>query len=163
MAADPAPLYETDFYAWTRHQADALRRLGDLRLNAELDLDRVAEEIEDLGNAVRKSVRSQVRRILEHFLKLAVSLADAPRGGWRRSIVDARTELSDDLTATLRGDLEGQLARLYAQARKAAAVDLENEGEAGAVGLLPETSPWTVDDVLRDDWYPESVARPPPS
>jgi Domain of unknown function DUF29 len=81
MAADPVLLYGTDFYAWTRHQADELRRLKELRLNAELDLDHVAEEIEDLGNAVRKSVRSQVRRILEHFLKLAVSLADAPRGG----------------------------------------------------------------------------------
>ena len=71
MATTPAALYETDFYAWTRRQARELRRLKELRLNAELDLDHVAEEIEDLGSAVRKGVRSQVRRILEHFLKLA--------------------------------------------------------------------------------------------
>jgi Domain of unknown function DUF29 len=155
-------LYEADFYAWTRHQARELRRLKELRLNAELDLDHVAEEIEDLGNSVRKSVRSEVRRILEHFLKLAVSPADAPRGGWRRSIVDARTELSDDLTAMLYGDLADQLPRLYAQARKAAAIDLENEGEADAARLLPVANPWTLDDVLRDDWYPDPVAPPPP-
>jgi Domain of unknown function DUF29 len=158
MATDPARLYEADFFAWTRHQADALRRLKDLHLNTGLDLDHVAEEIEDLGSAVRKSVRSQVRRILEHFLKLAFSPAQGPRRGWCRSVLDARTDMSDDLTATLRADLEIQLARLYAQARKAAAIDLENEGEAEAARLLPEASPWTLDDVLRDDWYPGPLA-----
>ena len=51
MAANTDVLYETDFYAWTRHQAEELRRLKELRLNVELDLDRVAEEIEDLGTS----------------------------------------------------------------------------------------------------------------
>jgi hypothetical protein len=155
MANDPAALYEADFYAWTRRQARELRRLKGLRLNAELDLDHVAEEIEDLGSTVRKGVRSQARRILEHFLKLAYSPAAMPRGGWRRSIVDARIELSDDLTATLHADLRRQLPRLYAQARSAAATDLETQGEGGMAPLLPEGNPWSLDDVLRDDWYPD--------
>ena len=155
MATNPADLYESDFYAWTRQQARELRRLKQLRLNADLDLDRVAEEIEDLGSAVRKSVRSQVRQVLEHFLKLAFSPAALPRAGWRRSIIDARTELSDDLTASLRRDVLANYATLYAQARKAAVNDLEGEGENEAACLLPETCPWTLDDVRRDDWYPE--------
>lgn len=58
MPATAADLYETDFYAWTRRQARELRRLKQLRLNVELDLDHVAEEIEDLGGTLRKSVRS---------------------------------------------------------------------------------------------------------
>ncbi len=28
--------------------------------------------------------------------------------------------------------------------------------EAEAARLLPEANPWSLDDVLRDDWYPES-------
>jgi hypothetical protein len=157
MPATAADLYETDFYAWTRRQARELRRLKELRPNAELDLDHVAEEIEDLGGTLRKSVRSQVRRVLEHFLKLAFSPAAAPRAGWRRSILDARTELADDLTASLRADVLASFATLYAQARKAAAIDLEGEGEKEAARRLPETCPWTLDDVLRDDWYPPSA------
>ena len=71
MATNPNTLYETDFYAWTRRQARELRRLKALRLNVELDLDHVAEEIEDLGSSERDTCRSHVERILEHFLKLA--------------------------------------------------------------------------------------------
>lgn len=156
MATDPAALYETDFYAWTRRQAAQLRRLKALRLNTELDLDHVAEEIEDLGSAVRSGVRSQGRRILEHFLKLGFSPTDAPRRAWRRSILEARTELENHLTATLRRDLRTRLPRLYVEARRAAILALEDYAEAEAARLLPETNPWTLDDVLREDWYPES-------
>jgi Domain of unknown function DUF29 len=164
MPGTARELYEADFYAWTRLQADALRRLKELRLNAvELDLDHVAEEIEDLGSAVRSSVRSQVRRVLEHFLKLAFSPAQGPRRSWRRSILDARTELGNDLTPTLRRDVRARLPRLYVEARRAAVLGLEDYAEEEAARLLPEASPWTLDDVLRDDWYPEPVAPLPPT
>ena len=53
MAVPPDARYETDFYAWTRRQAQELRRLKALRLNVEVDLDHVAEEIEDLGTSER--------------------------------------------------------------------------------------------------------------
>jgi hypothetical protein len=156
MATEPATLYDRDFYAWTRHQALELRRLKDLRLNADLDLDHVAEEIEDLGTSVRDSCRSHVERILEHFLKLAWSPATTPRRGWQRSGVEARSVLENKLTATIRRDAEEQLPRLYRAARRAAILALEEYAEAEAARLLPETSPWNLDDVLRDDWYPDT-------
>ena len=156
MAANPDVLYETDFYAWTRRQADELRRLKELRLNVELDLDRVAEEIEDLGTSERDTCRSQVERILEHFLKLAWSPSAQPRRGWQRSIVEARSVLENKLSATIRRDVEQQLPRLYRSARRAAILALEEYDEAEAARLLPEAGPWTLDDVLRDDWYPET-------
>lgn len=155
MAANPAALYETDFYAWTRRQARELRRLKELRLNAELDLDRVAEEIEDLGTSERDTCRSQVERILEHFLKLAFSPSPQPRRGWRRSIVEARSVVENKLSASIRRDAEQQLPRLYRTARRAAILALEEYEEAEAARLLPEASPWTLDEVLRDEWYPE--------
>ena len=42
MAAEPAALCETDLSARTRRRAREPRRLEDRRLDAELDLDRVA-------------------------------------------------------------------------------------------------------------------------
>ena len=35
------------------------------------DRENVAEEIEDLGRSERDAVRNQIRRIIEHLLKLA--------------------------------------------------------------------------------------------
>ncbi|MFO1035974.1 MAG: DUF29 domain-containing protein [Geminicoccaceae bacterium] len=156
MAANPDRLYDTDFYAWTRRQAEELRRLKDLRLNVELDLDHVAEEIEDLGTSERDACRSQVERILEHFLKLAYSPAPQPRRGWQRSIVEARSVLENKLSASIRRDVEQQMPRLYRSARRAAILALEEYDEAEAARLLPESGVWTLDDVLRDDWYPAS-------
>ena len=155
MAANLDALYETDFYAWTRRQAQELRRLKELRLNVELDLDHVAEEIEDLGTSERDTCRSQVERILEHFLKLAFSPSPQPRRGWQRSIVEARSVLENKLSASIRRDVAQQLPRLYRSARRAAILALEEYDEAEAARLLPETGPWTLDDVLRDDWYPD--------
>src|SRR5215470_14052874 len=98
------PRYEDDFYAWTQHQAMVLRSMpvSDNRF----DREHVAEEIEDLGKSERDAVRSQIRRIIEHFLKLAHSPAEEPRTGWMETIDDARETLADKLTPTLRRDAE---------------------------------------------------------
>src|SRR3546814_1610136 len=81
-----AELYDTDFYAWTKAQADRLRRLEATRANLDLDLPRLAEEVEDLGKSERNTLRSHLRRIIEHCLKLEWSPATDPRGSWRLSI-----------------------------------------------------------------------------
>src|SRR5947208_4652146 len=111
------PRYDDDFYAWTQYQAEELRSLK--TRDNRFDREHVAEEIEDLGKSERDAVRSQVRRILEHFLKLGCSPATDPRYGWMGSIVDARGVLEDKITPTLRRDVEETLTRLYQRARKA--------------------------------------------
>src|SRR5713226_2227131 len=116
------PRYDDDFYAWTQYQAEVLRSLR--TRDNRFDREHVAEEIEDLGKSERDAVRSQVRRILEHFLKLAYSPSSNPRFDWMGSIVDARAILEDKLSATLRRDLEEALPRLYGRARKQAELSL---------------------------------------
>ena len=147
------PRYDDDFYAWTKYQADVLRemRSDDNRF----DRDNLVEEIEDLGKNYRDAVRSQVRRILEHLLKLAHSPASDPRSDWMGSIAEARDSVRDRLTPTLRRDLEDELDRLYRDARRRAMLGLTRYGEQGAAAVLPDSCPYALDDVLRDDWYPE--------
>jgi len=67
------PRYDDDFYAWTQHQAEVLRSLP--VTDDRFDREHVAEEIEDLGKSERDAVRSQIRRIIEHLLKLGYSPA----------------------------------------------------------------------------------------
>ena len=148
------PDYADDFYAWTQHQAAVLREMP----VADNRFDR--EQIEDLGNSVRNAVRSQARRIIEHFLKLQYSRAEEPRNGWVESIFDARQEISDNVTPTLRREIGSELARLYRDGRKRAAMGLTHHDEAEQAQLLPDACPYTFDQILEDDWYPEPVEKP---
>jgi hypothetical protein len=147
------PRYEDDFYAWTQYQAEVLRSMpiSDNRF----DREHVAEEIEDLGKSERDAVRSQVRRIIEHFLKLAYSPAEHPRLDWMETIDDAREILSDKLTATLRHDLEASLDALYLQAQRRAARGLRRHGEPTAADALPQACPYSLEEICGEDWYPD--------
>ena len=147
------PRYDDDFYAWTQYQAEVLRSMR--TRDNRFDRENVAEELEDLGKSYRDAVRSQVRRILEHFLKLAYSPAGDPRHGWRGSIIDARAELDDKLSPTLRHDILGVLGKLYAAARNKVASDLQDHGEQYAAASLPAECPYAVDEILADGWYPQ--------
>jgi len=153
------PRYEDDFYAWTQHQAEVLRTMpvSDNRF----DREHVAEEIEDLGKSERDAVRSQVRRIIEHFLKLAYSPAEQPRFDWMETIVAKRQDLSDKLTPTLCRELEGTLEKLYRDARRHAALGLQRYGAAGPADRLPSTCPYSWDEVCQEDWFPDTEARDP--
>ena len=77
-------LYEQDFYLWTRETAAALRA----RRFAELDLDHIAEEIEDMGKSNRRELRSRLTQILEHLLKLKLAqgmLLEHSQSAWQAS------------------------------------------------------------------------------
>jgi Domain of unknown function DUF29 len=91
---------------------------------------------------------------------LAYSPADSPRFGWMSSIIDARAELEDKLSPTLRRDIEENLTRLYGHARKQAEVELQAYGEHQVAGFLPAECPYSLDQVLADDWYPEPPGEP---
>lgn len=152
------PRYDDDFYAWTQYQAAVLRSLA--THDNRFDREHLAEEIVDLGNSERNAVRSEVRRILEHFLKLAHSPASDPRADWMISIANARAELEARLTATLRRDVEANLAGIYRHARRAAEIAFRADHEIHAAMPLPAECPYTLEDIIADDWYPAPRAAP---
>jgi Domain of unknown function DUF29 len=154
MATELDKLHDRDFFAWTQHQARTLRELKAIRPNLPLDLDNLAEEVEDLGLREKREVRSQARRVIEHLLKLEHSAAAEPRAGWAGSVMDARDILRDAVTETLRQDLEEQLDRQYLAARRKAALGLRSHRENEAVAALPARCPYGLDEILGDDWYP---------
>jgi hypothetical protein len=146
------PRYDDDFYAWTQYQAEVLRTMR--RADNRLDRERLAEEIEDLGKSERNAVRSQIRRIIEHLLKLGCSPAEEPRYSWMRSVAEARATLRDEISPTLWRDAEAMLPILYRDGRRQAALGLQDHGEHGAAASLPTACPYTLDQILADEWYP---------
>jgi Domain of unknown function DUF29 len=153
------PRYDDDFYAWTLYQAEVLRSMP--VTDNRFDREHVAEEIEDLGKSERDAVRSQVRRIIEHLLKLSYSSAEPPHLDWMDTIDDARETLSDKLTATLRCYLEEALGPLYLRAQRKAARGLRRHGELDAADALPQACPYSLDDICREDWYPDRPGGKP--
>ena len=127
-------LYERDFYAWSRRQAELLRagRFSDL------DLGHLTEEVEDSGETVYRSVRSRVRTIVEHLLKLEHSAASELKRGWRETIRTQRADLDEDLSAALGSRIEAGLPRFYGKARRDTAAALRDYGEPAAADALPQ-------------------------
>jgi hypothetical protein len=150
-------LYDTDFLAWSKQQAEALRAAPRNGSNQRLDLGNLAEEIEDLGKSVRRELQSQIRRIVRHLLKLEHSPAKEPRRGWAESIVDARAEIEDLLEASpslrteLARDVERQMQRGIDLALRY--LGRHQEIDAATIAVLRATS-YTEEQVL-GDWFPD--------
>jgi Domain of unknown function DUF29 len=152
VKARSSDLYEQDLHAWSEVQADLLRR----RRFADLDLEHVVEEIEDVGGSLYREIRSRIRTVMEHLLKLEHSGVTEPRAGWERTIRRERADLAEDLTPSLRPRIERGLARFYEAARIEAAAALRAHGEHAAADAIPTTSPYTLDQIT-GDWVPNQA------
>jgi hypothetical protein len=146
-----ASLYEEDFALWAERQAAILRA----QRFSELDLENLIEEVEDLSRREREMVESYAETIVEHLLKLAFSRASRPRRGWQVTVDKQRAKLARKLTTSLRNHLEAELATIYAGLRRPVARDLGRDG-SGPDGL-PATCPYTLDQILDPDWFPDNV------
>jgi hypothetical protein len=156
-AMPDGPRYEDDFYAGTQYQAEVLRSLH--ASDNRFDREHVAEEIEYLGKSERDAVRRQIRRIIEHLLKLAYSSAAQPRFDWMHSIADARSVLEDKLSPTLWRDIEATLTKLYEDGRRHAVLALPTFGEETAANAFPVERPFSLDEICQQDWYPISSEK----
>lgn len=149
-------LYDRDFVAWTEAQAARLRAAGAARVNADVDWENVAEEIESLGRSDARQVRSRMTTIVEHLAKLRYSPAVEPRAGWRTTVRRER-RLVEDLLAespSLRARLPDLLALAARRGADDAAEALRDRGEPEPAG--DEVASWSVDRVL-GDWLPDEM------
>ena len=142
-------LYEEDFYVWTEAQAALLRE----RRFEALDLANLIEEVETLGRSERSKVLNNASVIIEHLLKLQYSPTQEPRNAWRASVREHRRRLRRDLTPRLRQVLDAELPALYAEIRDDTAALLRDHGEDAAADTLPQSCPYTVEQIT-GDWWP---------
>lgn len=142
-------LYETDFYAWTRLQ---VRALADRRV-ADIDWAALAEEIDDLGNEKPREIRSRLEVLLLHLLKWAYQ-PEMRKGGWEATIIVQRNDITDVIegSPSLRREPASAFVKAYTRARKRAAA------ETGlSIARFPESCPFALEDVLREDWLPDAA------
>lgn len=145
-------LYEEDFYAWTQQQAELLRRLP--APSNELDIEHIAEEIDDLGRSDLRTVQSLCEHIIEHFLKLEFSGLTESADHWRDEIIEWRVQLEKTLTRSI-------LAKLDLSGRYRVALRLARRLERDVPGFLdrlPAECPYTFEQIISsgdEDWFPK--------
>lgn len=143
-------LYAEDFYTWTQTTA-ALIRAGTWR---SLDTESLAEEVESLGISQQHALQSHLRQLVMHLLKWQYQPSRRQLGhSWESSITLARDEIALVLERNpgLQHQMPGYLAKRYGAARRLARV------ETGLpLTTFPATCPWTLEQVLDDDFFPEA-------
>jgi hypothetical protein len=141
-------LYETDFYAWTQAQADALKR-GDL---SAADLTNLIEEIETMGRGEKRELASRLEVLLTHLLKWRFQFL-MRSNSWRRTINEQRRKLVRVMeeSPSLVPTLEAAIARAYVDARGTAS------DETGIKSShFPQVCPFTREQIFDPEWFPES-------
>jgi hypothetical protein len=138
--------YETDFYAWTRDQANLLK----MRCFSELDFANLIEEVEEMARCDKNSLASYIKILLLHLLKWQYQ-PEKRSPSWIDSIEYCRDDIIDllhDSPSYLRF-IPDMMAVSYPRAVRKAARET----------LLPKNSfpvdcPWTFEQIMDEDFLP---------
>lgn len=152
----PTASYDADFYLWTQEQAQLLRELRPFGV----DWENAAEEIESVGRSEKTEIRSRLIVLLMHLLKWHFQPGKR-KDGWLATVGDQRISIEGILESSpslraLPGDI---LEKSYERARRRAAQETRLP-----VATFPERSPYTVEQVLDEDfmpgkpWHPDDLA-----
>jgi hypothetical protein len=144
-----ASLYDEDILLWSEEQAEIIRRLGRTRrdLPNELDIENVAEEIESVGRSELAAVKSRIRLILGHSLKLALEPDASAARHWRGEIVVFHAALLDRYAPSMRQHID--MDELWRPVREQARL-VYGEVQRQTIEALPHRSPLVLDDLLTE-------------
>jgi hypothetical protein len=141
--------YDKDVILWSEEQARLLRA-GRF---AELDIEHLADEIEDVGKSEKRELASRMAVLLAHLLKWTRQ-PECRTKSWRATIRDQRRRIAlaiketPSLKAMMRDPVWQEDIWLDARAQARRETDL-------AEHALPEASPWTMDQAADQDFWPE--------
>ncbi|MFY9260125.1 MAG: DUF29 domain-containing protein [Gallionella sp.] len=141
-----ATAYQTDIVAWANEQS-ALIRMGKFD---QLDLEHIADEVADVGKSEQREFASRMAVLLAHLLKWQYQPAYRGRS-WQGTIRLQRLEVAHALkeSPSLKPRFSDQdwLVYIWEKAKAQA------ESETGLLDF-PQSCPWDMSDVLKDDWFP---------
>ena len=139
--------YEKDVVAWANEQA-ALLRAGQF---SALDIEHIAEEIEDVGKSEQRELATRMAVLLAHLLKWQCQ-PERRGASWQTTLRIQRAAIVRrlDKTPSLKPMLsDGDwISDMWGDARQQAATEMQI-----GVALLPESCPWSMAQVL-DEGFP---------
>ena len=151
-------IYDEDILVWSEQQASAIRSLRSRRdLPNELDLEHVAEEIEDVGRSELNAAQGLIRQILIHVIK-AVSVPNVDLTmHWEKEAMGFHDDLLDRVTPSMMNRID--ISALWQRARKRADRELREHGQTVALHLAREC-PLEVKDIIDQEFdFAKTVAK----
>jgi hypothetical protein len=141
-------LYEDDLYRWTELTSARLRA----RDFAELDWDNIAEEIESLGGSRRSELRKRLVALLAHLLKWQHQPELRDRSTWRATVDEQRLQIGVvlDVSPSLTSFTSEAFLWAYPRATRKALNEMRLDKSP-----FPNDCPYSLADVLRDDFFPD--------
>lgn len=141
--------YETDIMAWANEQANFLRS-GNF---AALDIEHLAEEIEDVGKSEQRELANRMAVLMAHLLKW--EFQPARRGSsWELTIKEQRRAITRRLknTPSLKNSLTNSewLADVWLDARLSAEKETQIDFDK-----FPENCHWSLDFILAENGLPK--------
>lgn len=139
--------YDGDVVAWANEQA-ALLRAGRF---SELDIEHIADEVEDVGKSEQRELVSRMAILLAHLLKWKFQ-PEFRGNSWlytirtQRLLINKRLKKMPSLSSMLNDP--DWLEEMWIDGVEAA------HKETG-IEDFPETSIWTIDQVMDDNFLPE--------
>ena len=144
--------YDQDVVAWSVEQARLLRA-GRFDL---LDIEHIADEIEDVGKCEARDLASRIAMLLAHWLKWKHQPTHRSRS-WENTIREQRKQVLRRLarTPSLRPELEKPdfVEDVWSDALTIAARETGID-----IASFPPAYAWPLANVLREDWTPDSEA-----
>ena len=139
-------LYEIDDYLWIQKTVKLLKE----KRFAELDLENLIEELDDLGREKKHKIESFLEQIIRHLLLLEYWNNEYEKNHrhWRSEIVNFRTQINKRMTTNYKNYLQENLPEIYQQARKYVK-------EKSGLDSFPHDCPYLLEQLLNEDWWPK--------
>ena len=138
--------YEADFYQWSLEQARLLRS-GEWE---SVDVEHLAEEIEDMGKSLRREWESRLKVLIVHLLKW-VFQPELRGMSWQLTIQEQRDQLHELLAdnPSLKNQMTASLDRTYPRAVRRTALETSFAEET-----FPTECPFRQEDILNETFWP---------
>lgn len=151
MLTKRASKHDSDFFAWTQEQSALLRGMspGDARL----DIDNLAEEIEDMGRAEVNKIKSLLKQTVAHLLKLSIEPDSRASDGWYQEVITFQGDAVLAVSPGFRQNLE--IEDIWDVACNNAVRSLERFNTA--IPDLPRECPLSLDDLLAKNFDPKAA------
>jgi hypothetical protein len=148
--------YNTDVIAWANEQA-AFIRSGRFEL---LDIEHIADEIEDVGKSEKREIKSRMVILLSHLLKWERQ-SERQGNSWRKTINVQRRDVAGCLrdTPSLKPDLQN---KDWFESVWAGALDMAVKETGLSFDAFPEECPWSISQIFDENFWPDLGATQKP-
>ncbi|MBO0348583.1 DUF29 domain-containing protein [Phormidium pseudopriestleyi FRX01] len=142
-------LYDNDYNLWVIETVKQLEK----RDFDSVDWQNLIEEVSDLSRRQKKKLKSLLRNLWSHLLKLTYWESEVERNQfhWKGEIRNFRQQIQDELEDS--PSLKNYLQEIHGECYQDA-IEIVSDKSQLPLSHFPETLTGTLEQVLDENWFP---------